>query len=223
MTRQLAFELPLRPALGREDFFVSAANAAALVALEGWQSWPGGKTLLIGPPGAGKTHLAHVWAAMASAPIRAALSLEREGLPDLAQGGAVTVEDCHLLGQSRPAQEALFHLHNLLGASGGALLMTAQTPPRDWGLSLADLYSRAQAAPIARLDPPDDALLAAVLVKLFADRQLIVGPTLIPYLVTRMDRSFDAARSLVARLDAEALARGSAITRGLATRMLDNP
>jgi chromosomal replication initiation ATPase DnaA len=223
MTRQLAFELPLRTALGREDFFVSAANAAALASLEGWTGWPGGKTLLIGPPGAGKTHLAHVWAAMAGAPICAALSLDHDGLPELAQGGAVTVEDCHLLGQSRPAQEALFHLHNLLGANGGALLMTAQTPPRDWGLSLADLYSRVQTAPVARLDPPDDALLAAVLVKLFADRQLNVGASLIPYLVTRMDRSFDAARSLVAQLDAEALAQGLAITRHLAARVLDNP
>lgn len=223
MTRQLAFELPLRPALGREDFFVSAANAAALAALEGWQTWPGGKTLLIGPPGAGKTHLAHVWAAMAGAPICAALTLEHDSLPLLAQKGAVTVEDCHLLGQSRPAQEALFHLHNLLASGNGALLMTAQTPPRDWGLSLADLQSRAQAAPIARLEPPDDALLAAVLIKLFADRQLVVGPTLISYLVARMDRSFEAAQSLVAQLDAEALARGAAITRSLAARVLDNP
>jgi chromosomal replication initiation ATPase DnaA len=120
------------------------------------------------------------------------------------------VEDADHLAD--PADEtALFHLHNLLGAQGGALLLTAAVPVRDWGLTLADLASRMQAIAVTRLDPPDDALLSAVLVKLFADRQITVAPALIPYLASRMDRSFAAARDLVARLDA------------LAATLLDRP
>lgn len=220
MTRQLAFDLPARAALGRENFFVSPANALALAALDGWRGWPGGRMLLVGPAGAGKTHLAHVWAAEARAVIVPATGLHGRPLPELADQGAVVVEDADHLAD--PADEtALFHLHNLLSAQGGALLLSAATPVRDWGLALADLASRMQAIAVTRLDPPDDALLSAVLVKLFADRQITVAPALIPYLASRMDRSFAAARDLVARLDAQALAEGRPVTRALAATLLD--
>lgn len=223
MTRQLAFDLPHRPALGREDFFVSATNAQALAALDAWQSWPGGKMVLVGPPAAGKTHLAHVWASASGASLHPAQSLSTADVAALGAEKAVVVEDCETLARHPGAQEALFHLHNMLAAKGAALLMTAAIAPRDWGLTLADLTSRVQAAPVTQLDSPDDALLSAVLIKLFADRQIDVTPALITYLLARMDRSFDAARALVADLDAEALARGTGVTRVLAATVLDNP
>jgi len=72
-----------------------------------------------------------------------------------------------------------------------------------------------------RIEPPDDALLSAVLVKLFADRQIAVPAALIPWLVTRMDRSLATARQLVAALDARALSENRAITRSLAAEVLD--
>lgn len=220
MTRQLAFDLPTKVALGREDFFVSPANALAVAALEGWQGWPMGKMVLVGPSGAGKTHLAHVWAAEAEAEIVAARALAHADLPTLAAHKRVAVEDADALAGDVQGQEAMFHLHNLLAEARGALLVTATRPPRDWGLTLADLASRIQAASVTRLSSPDDALLSAVLLKLFADRQLAVQPALIPWLVARMDRSFESARNIVARLDARALAEGRAITRQLAAEVL---
>jgi chromosomal replication initiation ATPase DnaA len=135
---------------------------------------------------------------------------------------AVVVEDAAEMAGLPAHEEALFHLINHMAAAGGHLLLTAQTPPRDWGLTLPDLLSRLQATAIARLDPPDDALLSAVLVKLFADRQIAVPANLIPYLTARMDRSIAAARHLVATLDARALALGRPITRALAAELLDS-
>lgn len=122
-----------------------------------------------------------------------------------------------------PAQEAaLFHLHNLMAAEGGRLLLTARGAPRDWGLGLPDLLSRLSASALVRIEPPDDALLSAVLVKLFADRQLIVPGALIPWLVSRMDRSLAMARQLVEALDARALSERRAITLPFAARVLDS-
>ncbi len=74
---------------------------------------------------------------------------------------------------------------------------------------------------MARLEAPDDALLAAVLVKLFHDRQLAVGPDLVRYLVERMDRSFAAAEALVSALDRAGLARQRPITARLAAEVLN--
>jgi len=220
--RQLAFDLPSVEAMTREHFFVAPSNALALQAIEGWRDWPGRKQMIVGPEGSGKTHLAHVWAALSGAVILPATGLAGTDIASLS-GRAVVVEDADRIGGGDRIGEAeaqLFHLHNLVTASG-ALLLTARTPPRDWGLALADLKSRMQATPIATLERPDDALLSAVLVKLFADRQVAVPPNLIPYLVSRMPRSIGAARGLVAALDARALAAGRPITRPLAGELLD--
>jgi chromosomal replication initiation ATPase DnaA len=100
--------------------------------------------------------------------------------------------------------------------------MTAATPPRDWGIRLPDLLSRMQGTALTRIEPPDDALLSAVLVKQFSDRQIAVPPALIPWLVARMGRSLAEARNLVADLDALALARGVPISRALAAEVLDS-
>ena len=220
MSRQLAFDLPARDGMTRAEFFVSPANALALAALDGWQGWPGGKMLLLGPPGAGKTHLAQIWVAETGAALVPAADLAGADIPGLAAAGRVAVEDAASVAGNPQAEAALFHLHNLLAQTGGALLLTAETPPRDWGLRLPDLLSRVQAAPVTRIEAPDDALLSAVLVKLFADRQLAVAPNLIPYLVARMPRSVGAARALVAALDAAALAEGRPVTRSLAAGLL---
>ncbi|MBP9183428.1 MAG: chromosomal replication initiator DnaA [Fuscovulum sp.] len=221
MSRQLAFDLPARDEMTRAAFFVSPVNALALAAVDGWRDWPGGKMLLVGPSGSGKTHLAHLWAAETGASLIAAADLAGADLPALAAADRVAVEDADALAGDRAAETALFHLHNLV-LPAGRLLMTATRPPRDWGLVLPDLMSRMQAAPVTRLEPPDDALLSAVLVKLFADRQIAVAPNLIPYLVARMPRSIGAARGLVAALDARALAEGRPITRALAAEILDS-
>ena len=222
MAQQLSFDLPVRPALGREDFFVSPANAEAVAMIEGWQGWPSRKLILAGPAGAGKTHLTHVWAALSGAHIIAAQDLPDADIPTLAQG-PVAVEDAHLIAGDRAAEDALFHLHNLTLAEGHTLLVTARTAPHLWGLTLPDLASRMQGTLLTELRAPDDALLSAVLMKLFADRQLSPSPDTIPYLARRIERSFDAARKTVEALDRAALAQGRAITRSLAARVLDNP
>ena len=221
MAEQLSFDLPVRAALGREDFFVSPANAEAVAMVEGWQGWPSQKLVLTGPAGAGKTHLAHVWAGLSGARIVAARDLAGCDIARLGQG-CVVIEDAEDVAGDRRAEGALFHLHNLTLAEGGALLVTARTPPHLWGLALPDLASRLQGTLHTALGAPDDALLSAVLMKLFADRQLMPSPETIPYLTRRMERSFRAAEQVVADLDASALARRRPITRALAAQVLDN-
>ena len=137
------------------------------------------------------------------------------------EDGAVVVEDAHRVAFSAGAEQALFHLWNLCAARGCWLLLTARKPPRDWDLSLPDLRSRMSAMPVTRIEAPDEALLAAVLVKLLADRQLTPPPGLIDWLVPRMDRDLGLARRLVAALDTEAMAERRALTRTMAGDLLE--
>lgn len=219
MVAQLTFDLPVRPALGREDFFVSPANALAVTTLDQPELWPNGKLLLIGPEGAGKTHLAMVFAARTRAQVIEADDLAAADLPEAA---ALVIENADTAAGDPDAETALFHLHNHMTGRGGLLLLTAARAPRDWGLTLPDLQSRMEATATATLLPPDDALLGAVLVKLFADRQLQVAPGFIRWLVRRIDRSFATARAVVAALDAEALATKRPINSTLAATLLDS-
>lgn len=219
MARQLSFDLPAKTALGREDFFVSPANALA-VAMISANSWPGNKLVLSGPAGSGKTHLAHVWAAETGGRIVSAADLRHDFVPALAKA-PVAVEDVPMIADDIERQKILFHLHNLVLAEGHALLMTGRLAPRFWDLPLADLQSRVEGAHHVALDPPDDALLCAVLAKLFVDRQLNPGPEVIAYLVKHMDRRFETAAEVVAQLDHVALMEKREITRALAVRVLN--
>ncbi|MBF9058518.1 chromosomal replication initiator DnaA [Rhodobacterales bacterium HKCCSP123] len=206
MARQLVLDLPFRAAMGRDDFFVSAANAAAVAGIDGWRDWPGAKMLLTGPEGAGKTHLAHVFAAQAGARIIAAEALHGLDPADTAEASALVIEDADRIAGDAAAEEALFHLHNAAAGRGTPLLLTARGPARRWGLRLPDLQSRMEQAGLLTLDTPDDALLTAVLVKLAADRQLALTPALLAYVLPRIDRSLAYAQRFIAELDAEALA-----------------
>jgi len=88
---------------------------------------------------------------------------------------------------------------------------------------LPDLASRLRALPVMALMSPDDTLFRAVLVKLFADRQLAVDESLVSFLTTRTERSFAAARTTVEKLDREALRLKRPVTRALAGELFREP
>ncbi len=204
--RQLAFDFGHRPSLGGEDFLVAPCNADAVAWVDAWPAWPAPALVIHGPPGGGKTHLAGVWRARAAAIEIAATSVNPADIATALGGAqAVVVEDADRHVGDDGFARGLFHLYNMLAERRGHLLLTARKPVLQWPIALADLRSRLQAAPAAAIELPDENLTAALLVKLFADRQLKVGDDVLAYLLARMERSFDAARKLVAALDAAAL------------------
>ncbi len=215
--RQLTLDLPLEPRFGREDFLVSPSNERAWEMFERWPEWPGRVALLVGPTGAGKSHLAAIWAARAGARVLAARALPLADLQGLAHSGAILLEDADA---ARGIEKELFHLLNLAGECGAWLVITARNWPDAWGVQTKDLLSRLRLAPAIEISEPDDALVGAVLVKLFADKQLVIDTSVVEYLKVRIERSLDAARRIVDALDREALARGRPVTRPMAGEVL---
>jgi DnaA regulatory inactivator Hda len=218
--RQLPLDLGHRPALGQDDFLVAASNADAVGWIDKWPLWGAHALALHGPPGCGKTHLVHVWQAASGACRVEAAGLRAGHVDGLAlAGAAVVVEDAD---QGGGVDEiALLHLFNLLKEQDGTLLLTGRQPPGRWKIELPDLRSRLAAVPVAAIRSPDDALLQAVVVKMFHDRQLQVDPDVVTYLLPRMERSFEAARQLVERIDRQALVEQRRITIPLVKGMVD--
>jgi chromosomal replication initiation ATPase DnaA len=215
--RQLALALPHAESFAREDFLPGPSNEVALALMERWPDWPDRTLALVGPEGSGKSHLAAMWANSAGARFLAARALGVTNVGSALATGALVVEDL-IPGQFD--ERALFHLVNLAREDEAHLLLTAQSVPTGWRIGLPDLSSRLRAIPVVTLAPPDDALLRAVLVKLFADRQLAVDESLVAYLANRLERSFAAARIAVGTLDREALRRQRPVTRALAAEVL---
>ncbi len=221
MSEQLIFDLPIKTAFGREDFFVTAANATAVQIVENWPNWPMGKLVLVGPSGAGKSHLAHIWTEMSDGIVIDARSLMDVDLQEISQA-ALCVEGLHQIAGNEALEAHAFHLHNLAQETGAPLLMTGIGVPAVWNIKLPDLASRIQGTSIAELRAPDDALLNAVMVKQFSDRQIAIDPKVVTFVLPRMERSFTGVAALVALLDRAALKAGKPITVKMARQVLDS-
>jgi chromosomal replication initiation ATPase DnaA len=206
---QLVLPLATHPALRREDFIVGPGNREAVAFLDAWPDWPSPIAALYGPPGSGKSHLAHIWAERAGAQIVGAADLDESILQ---HGGAVAVEDAG----GGIGDPLLFSLLE----SGRPVLFTARLPPAEWKASMPDLASRYRALLSFALWATDDELLAALARKLFADRQLQVPDTAIAQMINSLERSPAAIRDFVAQADELALSRKRPVSVALIRELL---
>ena len=212
---QLPLEFRHEAASGRDDLVISDPVSAAASIVDRWPDWPSPVVIITGPEGSGKSHLAEVWLRKSGA-VRVQAIRDSDAVTRAGEG-PVLVEDADRDGFD---EAELFHLINAVRSAGTSLLITARSWPMAWGVTLPDLASRLKAATTVEIGPPDDLLLSQILMKLFADRQLLPDDKVIAYIVARMERSLAAAQAIVARLDRLALARGTRINRALAAEVL---
>jgi chromosomal replication initiation ATPase DnaA len=214
--RQIPLDLGHRPGHSREELVVSDANRQAVALIDSWPDWPAPVVVLAGPAGSGKTHLAAIWAATANA-----ISIEPSEIEGQVEEAALTrpvvIDDADV----DLDEHGLFHLINAARAAGTHVLLTSRLFPSAWGVRLPDLASRLKAAATVEILEPDDHLLAAVIIKLFADRQVEVEPHVVQFLVRRIERSLSTAIDVVDRMDRAALEQKTRITRALAAHTVN--
>ena len=208
-SQQIPLELGHRPALGRADFLITEANREAVSWIDSWPNWPAPVVGLYGPPGCGKSHLAAVFSAKSKAYFLDADEMEDSDPLSLVKAHAALVWD----GADAIVNErALFHLFNAVRELGKHFLIVGPTAPSRWPVTLPDLKSRLAGMPLVAMHAPDDATMSAVLIKVFRDRQVEVGPDVIEFVHKRIPRTFSAILTFVDVVDRESLAQNRKIS-----------
>lgn len=221
---QLTLALGSWPSLDDADFVVTSSNRTARAWIDRYPDWPTPLLGLHGPAGSGKSHLLHLWQQRTGALLIDPAALTPQTLPALLGEARAAAMDFGAVDLALPGkidERALLHLYNVMGERRGHLLVAARLAPARWAVALPDLRSRLGASASAPIDAPDDLLLAAVLGKLFADRQLRPPADVVPFLAARMERSLDAAARIVDQLDRKAMDSRRSISIALARDLLD--
>jgi chromosomal replication initiation ATPase DnaA len=210
---QLPLPLGHAPSSARADLVADASNAAALAWLDRPGDWPQHRLALHGAAGVGKSHMLRAAAAgQGWRLLHGAALTEAEAL---AACPGTALDDAEAAPET-----ALFHLINRSAEARAPLLLAAREPPARWPVALPDLASRLRATLAVGIAAPGEALLAALLAKHLADRQIRVAADVQAWLLARLPREAAAIAGAVAALDAAALAAGGPVTRALARGVL---
>ncbi|WP_375643182.1 MULTISPECIES: DnaA regulatory inactivator HdaA [unclassified Bartonella] len=219
---QLSLNFPYDPIFQFEDLVVTESNRMAFQLIDHWPNWSLPIAVLVGKEGSGKTHFSNIWLQKADA-FRIQHNEIDQAITMASLGRSFLIED---IDTGEINETELFHLINSikqanLDARQATLLMTAQTLPSAWNLMLNDLKSRLNSVMFVEINQPDDALLTAVAFKLFSDRQLIVHPDTVYYLVSRCERSLFSLKRVIDSVDQLALQRKRKITRSVIAEVLN--
>ncbi|MDE2029462.1 MAG: DNA replication protein [Alphaproteobacteria bacterium] len=217
--RQIALPLPHETAMGADDFLVTPCNRDAAKWIAKWPDWPAHGMIVTGAAGSGKTHLLNLWLRRSKGH---AIGRDELTSPEMLDpASAYAVDNADGIAGDATAEEGLFHLYNAVKAAKGFLLLTMTRGAGQAEFALPDLRSRLLTLPSAALGAPDDALLEALIVKQFRDRQVTPDVGVVPYLAARIARDAAAIRDLVERIDRASLASGRKISIVLARAILD--
>ncbi|WP_417519539.1 HdaA/DnaA family protein [Minwuia sp.] len=213
---QLIIQFAQTTTYAQDQFLPADCNRRALARILDTSGWTDHALIIHGPPRCGKTHLSHIWAALNDGHLINGVDLTFDAVPGLS-GRSIVVENAENAEDPR----VLFHLYNLQREDRGRLLMVSRRPPAGWGYDLPDLTSRIAATPTEEIIQPGEDLLGPLLVKLAADRQMVLPPDVVQYMLKRLERSFAAAERIVKALDDAALKTQQRISLPLARKIMD--
>ena len=214
---QIPLNLELQTSYLAEDFIVSYENLEAVTMLEKWPNWNSPVVVIYGSAGSGKTHLLKRFCYHNNDNI-----LWQAGCELTNPEKIIALKQCIVIDNAEEADdETLFHLFNMVKEANKTMLLASQNPPARWQTRLPDLKSRLASVINIDIKPPSDELMAKVIVKMFADRQLEIGIEPLNFLIKNIERSFNAMAKIVAAVDKKALAEKRAITIPLIKNALE--
>ena len=218
---QLTIDMPKRTALNREDFLVNDRNKSAVEFIDNFYKEPIKLGILIGPKGCGKTHLVNVLCNSLKGIDWSFLSSENKDMYNIFKtNDVIIIEDINNFN-SKQKEEFLFHSINLSREFNKSLLLTSSLKVSKLNFKTLDLVSRLEAMNTAFIEEPDDTLMEALIIKLFNDRQLLVKPSTVNFLMQRIERSYLGISEIIELIDKVSLSQKKSVSVKLIKTLID--
>ena len=193
---QIAFEFIPNKSFLQDDFITSSCNIDAFRMVSSWpRLWPSQTLLVSGEKRSGKTFLAKIWQEASNAKFIDIKLAEKILSSNPQKPENFILEDIEYLLPLH--EETIFHLFNKINLSKGYLLITSSKPLISLDIKLPDLKSRIGSSGIVNIMQPDNDLLKGIIFKQFSDLQMVVSPSVIEYIVPRVERSFESISKIV--------------------------
>ena len=195
-----------------DDFLISTCNRTAFNLINNWPNWEYRRIIIIGEKGSGKSHLASIWQKKTKASVLNLKNFKKNSLDKIfLKNKHFIIDNISSIIQNANLKERadiekhLLHFYNLIDEKKSYVIFTDIRPPKFWNLKLPDLKSRLMATFSVLIKKPDDEFLSFLLVKLFADKQILIDKKIIKFIVYRSERSFTSLQSLVNKIDKQSL------------------
>ena len=222
---QLVFKLGKKSMMSSDQLFRSGSNDFALSIIENYDNWPQNKLILVGPHGCGKTHISSIIMAELNGILFSAKEFDFKKIPSDKKPAIIIIEDMDQLGhhnqKSRQVtEEGIFHLLVKFQNGESKILFTARDNPSVWKIKLPDLSSRLKTFSVVKIDNPDDQLLLNLIIKFFSEKQLNASPSVVNYIASHIERTYESAQIVVDMVDKKALKEKRELTLALVKSVL---
>ena len=196
MTGQLIFNLINIKNFNSEDFYVNSNNLEASELIKLWPNWFNGAAVIFGPEKSGKSHLANIWKENSNANV---YNLDKNFLPsNINSKENFVLDNFHNLNEND--EETFFHIYNQTFNNKKSILITIDKNKFN-KINLKDLESRFNSFSSATINPPDDNLVNALIVKFFKDQQINIDPSVITFIINRIERDYGAIFNFLKKID----------------------
>ena len=194
---QLLLDFDIKRTFNDHDYYVSDSNYFAFNLIDKWPKWEKRILNISGEKFSGKTHLANIFKSKSSA-----LFLNENEINNDVFKKIKLYENIIVDGFSNKIDENLtYSIFNLVDQDNKYLLINSETPLGEINFKLPDLASRSRNLLQAKINPPNDELIFAIILKNFSDRQIKLEKQIIEFIINRIDRSYSKISEFIYKID----------------------
>ena len=194
---QLLLNFNFKKSFNDHDYYVSDSNYFAFNIVDKWPKWEKKILNISGEKFSGKTHLANIFKLKSSALFLNETEISNEIFKKIKLYESIIIDEF----SNTVDENLIYSIFNLVDQDSKYLLINSEIPLSEINFKLPDLVSRSKNSLQARINPPDDELIFAIILKNFSDRQIKLEKQIIEFIVNRVERSYSKISEFIYKVD----------------------
>ncbi len=194
---QLLLNFNFKKSFNDHDYYVSGSNFFAFNLIDKWPKWEKRILNIYGENFSGKTHLANIFKLKTSALYLCENDLNNETFRKIKLYESIIIDEF----SNKIDENLIYSIFNMVDQDSKYLLINTKVPLSEIKFKLPDLISRSKNSLQAKIEPPDDELIFAIILKNFSDRQIKLEKEIIEFIVNRIERSYSKISEFIYKVD----------------------